>query len=180
MERGFSLIEVTIAAAVMMIGVISLAQVVLQSGRVNREAKSITLTTILAARKMEQLRALQWTVDETGSPVSDMSTNTAVSPEQMSGGTGLTPSPARSLGQNTAGYCDFVDAAGRVLSGGESPPAGAAFVRRWSISPVPTLIDTLVIQVAVLPIEASTRSRVDQGPRREETRVMFVKVRKGR
>jgi prepilin-type N-terminal cleavage/methylation domain-containing protein len=181
MDRGFSLIEVLVATVVMMIGTVSLAQVVLQSVRINREASSVTLSTLLAVRKMEQLRALEWASDESGRPISDTSTNTTTALEQPSGGTGLALSPTESLSRNTAGYCDFVDAAGRVLSGGTTPPPDAAFVRRWSISPLPaSAVDTLVLQVSVVPVGASSRVRPDGAPRNEETRIMFVKSRKGR
>ena len=181
MDRGFSLIEVLVAVAVMMVGTVSLAQVVLQGVHVNREAQSVTLATVLAARKIEQLRGLEWASDESGLPISDTSTNTTTAPEQSSGGTGLTPSSAGSLSENTVGYCDFVDAAGRVLIGGTSTPSGAAFIRRWSISPLPAaVVDTLVIQVAVVPVGAPSRARSDGAPRREETRIILVRVRKGR
>ena len=49
----------------------------------------------------------------------------------------LTPSPAGALDRNTSGYVDYLDAYGRSLGGGESPPAGTVYVRRWSIERLP-------------------------------------------
>jgi hypothetical protein len=42
---------------------------------------------VLATQKMEQLRALAWTSDALGVPISDL-TDTAVVPHSSSGGTG--------------------------------------------------------------------------------------------
>ena len=95
-----------------------------------------------------------------------------------SGGTGLSASPPGTLGTNTIGYCDFVDENGRTLRGGTAPPSTTAFVRRWSIAPgPPAAIDTLAIQIAVIPIgsrrgEGSTL----RGP--DEVRLLGIRTRK--
>ena len=39
---------------------------------------------------------------------------------------------------NTPGYVDFVDQFGRYLGTGAATPANAAYIRRWSIEPLPT------------------------------------------
>ena len=103
---------------------------------------------------MEQLRSLTWGFDAEGQglPVSDTTTNLAVYPPTQTG-TGLNPSPANSLDQNTAGFVDFLDANGTWVGTGTTPPAGAVYVRRWSIEPLPTNPNnTLVIQVLVTPV----------------------------
>ena len=178
MDRGFSLIEVLVATTVMTMTLVALAQLSIVSIRVNHGARSATFTTLLAYHKIEQLRALAWSVDGSGRSTSDTSTDTTVEPEEPSGGTGLGPSPAGALMQNTSGYCDFLDANGRTLGGGTTPPVNTAFIRRWSIDPLPAAMNaTLVIQVSVTPV----RNREVAGSLRrlpDEARIVAVKTRK--
>src|SRR5207344_2437984 len=90
-----------------------------------------------------------WGFDALGLPVTDTTTDVSAVPE-TSGGRGLSLSPAHSLGTNSEGYCDFVDAFGRPLGGGTAPPAGTAYIRRWSIEALPADPDnTIVLQVLV-------------------------------
>jgi type II secretory pathway pseudopilin PulG len=152
MQRGFSLVEVLVATCLMTIALITLAQLTLMSGRAARSAAETTSATILAAQKLEQLRALAWTFDAAGVPVSDTSTDTASVPENSSGGTGLRPGPSGALDRNADGYFEFLDAGGRPLGAGPAASGEAAFVRRWSIDALPADTgDMLVIQVVVLP-----------------------------
>ena len=178
MDRGFSLIEVLVATTIMTMAFVALAQLSILSIRVNHGARSTTFATLLAYHKIEQLRALTWSVDGIGAPTSDTSTDTTVEPAEPSGGTGLGPSPADALTQNTSGYCDFLDANGRTLGGGTTPPMSTAFIRRWSIDQLPAAMNaTLVIQVSVTPI----RSGGVAGNRRrlpDEARIVAVKTRK--
>ena len=159
MDRGFSLIEVLVATTVTTIGTLALAQLCVMSMRMNQDARATTLATVLASQKMEQLRALAWTSDALGVPISDLATDTTVVPHSSSGGTGLSASPSGTLGMNTPGYCDFLDENGRTLGGGTAPPAGTAFVRRWSIAPgPPAASDTLAIQISVIRIGSRSRA----------------------
>ena len=79
------------------------------SMRMNQDAHATTVATMLASQKMEQLRALAWTWDALGLPISELTTDTTVVPPSSSGGTGLSASPPGTLGTNTPGYCDFLD-----------------------------------------------------------------------
>ena len=91
--------------------------------------------------------------------MSDTTTNLAVYPTTANG-SGLNPSPADSLEQNTTGFFDFLDAAGTWVGTGRPRRPTAAYVRRWSISPLPTNPNnTLVIQVLVTPL-ANEQARV--------------------
>lgn len=179
MNRGFSLVEVLIASIVMTIALIALAQLSVLSIRVNHVARWTTFATVLASQKMEQLQALTWTFDGNGARVSDTTTDTTATPERSAGGTGLAPSPAGALVQETSGYCDFLDAHGRALPSlddGTVPPAATAYVRRWSIETLPAA-DGLMIQVSVTP--RGTRagpSTVRKRP--EEARILALKFRK--
>jgi type II secretory pathway pseudopilin PulG len=180
-EAGFSLVEVLLATTLLTVALVALAQLFAVSTRANTNAKLTTFTTVLAQQKMEQLRSLTWGFDTLGLPLTDTSTDIAAAVETPTGGRGLTPSPQGSLGENTTGYCDFLDANGQSLGGGTTPPANAIYVRRWSVEPLPTNPNnTLVLQVLV----ARNRGRnaadqtvsVDRLP--DEARIISVKTRK--
>jgi type II secretory pathway pseudopilin PulG len=153
-SSGFSLVEVVFALGILMAVALGVAQLFAMSTRANLIGKGQTSTTALAEQKMEQLRSLTWGFDVEGQglPLSDTSTNLAVYPPTPTG-SGLNPSPSNSLEQNTAGFVDFVDAQGNWVGTGTTPPPTAAFVRRWSIQPLPTNPNnTLVLQVLVSPL----------------------------
>jgi type II secretory pathway pseudopilin PulG len=180
-DAGFSLVEVLLATTLLTVAIASLAQLFVISTKANTSAKLTTFTTVLAQQKMEQLRSLTWGFDSLGLPLTDTSTDITAAIEAPTGGKGLTPSPAGTLGENTDGYCDFLDANGQSLGGGTTPPANAVFIRRWSVEPLPTNPNnTLVLQVLV----GLNRSRgsADQavGVNRlpDEARIISVKTRK--
>jgi outer membrane receptor for monomeric catechols len=148
--RGFSLLEVLLATTLVTVGVAVLAQLFTLATRTNYSAKTTTLATVLAQQKMEQLRGLTWGFDAFGAPISDTTTDITVVPEAAFGGTGLSASPADVLLRNAAGYCDFVDRDANSLGGGTAPPAATAYIRRWSVQPLPDDPDhSLVFQVLV-------------------------------
>ncbi|MEX2662385.1 MAG: prepilin-type N-terminal cleavage/methylation domain-containing protein [Vicinamibacterales bacterium] len=153
-SRGFSLTEVIIAMGLLTTVSLGVAQVFALTARANYVARGQTSTTAMAEMKMEQLRSLTWGFDTEGQglPVSDTTTNLTTDPPST-GGAGLNPSPTTSLTQNTAGYVDFLNANGAYVGTGTTAPDGAAFVRRWSIHPLPTNPNnTLILQVFVTPI----------------------------
>jgi prepilin-type N-terminal cleavage/methylation domain-containing protein len=179
--RGFSLIEVLVATGILTTALVALAQMLAMSVTANTAAKNTTFATVLAEQKLEQLRALTWGFDASGLPVSDSTSNTAVDPEQTAGGTGLSPSPAAALQEDTGGYVDYVDRWGKIVGNdANDPPDGALYFRRWSIEPLPTNPNnTLIIQVLVGPIRP--RGAADEGAVArlgEEARVITVKTRK--
>jgi prepilin-type N-terminal cleavage/methylation domain-containing protein len=167
-ERGFSLVEVVLATALMAILAIGVAQLFAIGAFANLRAKNQTSLTMLAVQKMEQLKALQWGFDQQpnslGLPASDVVTDLSQcrwsSPAahcagrtDSSGGAGhgLNPSPENTLETNTIGYTDYLDRNGQWMGNGTSFPAGAHYVRRWAIHPLPTNPNnTLVFQVRVL------------------------------
>jgi prepilin-type N-terminal cleavage/methylation domain-containing protein len=186
-ESGFSLIEVMVAMTLMAVALVTLAQLFAISTRTNRGARSSTYSAILAEQKMEQLRALTWGYDLLNLPLTDMSTNpaafeaTGVCAAVTTGAAvGLTPSPGNTLAANTDGYVDYVDADGCGLGGGGTAPAGTAYIRRWSIEPLPTNPNnTIVLQVLVT--RRFDRGSADDGNVQrlpEETRLISVKTRK--
>ncbi len=150
-EAGFSLVETLVATTILATVSLGVAQMFIFATDKTRAGKVETSAAVLAEQKMEQLRGLTWGFDLTGQglPTSDTSTNLAVDPPDASG-TGLNPSPAGVMESNTAGYVDFLDQFGRYLGTGGAAPANAAYVRRWSIEPLPTNPNnTLVLQVFV-------------------------------
>jgi prepilin-type N-terminal cleavage/methylation domain-containing protein len=154
-ESGFTLLEVLIAMALIALaasGVAGLTSVAMQSGAAARRQSSATL---LATQKMEQLLALTWRFHPSGSglPESDTSSDVSYDPPRV-GGAGLAPSPAGTLQASTPGYADYVDGAGRWVGRDGVAPAGAVYLRRWSIQSSPFDPDGRVIQVLVRPVTA--------------------------
>ena len=177
---GFSLVETLVAVSLMATAIVTLAQLFALSTRTNISSHNTTYAAVLAEQKLEELRALSWGFDTQGLPMSDSTTDTSVTPESSTGGTGLSPSPTTALSENTAGYVDYVGAFGNKLGGGGSLPENALYTRRWSITPLPTNPNnTLVIQVLVTRL--FDRGQADQGnvgrlP--EEARMIAVRTRK--
>ena len=180
-DAGFSILEVLVAITITAVAVAGLAQMFAISARANTSARMTTYASVLAQQKMEQLRGLTWGFDVLGLPTTDTTTNLTVVPETAAGGKGLSPSPENSLGTNIEGYCDFVDKFGRPVGGGTTPPAGTAYIRRWSVEPLPTNpSNTIVLQVLVT--RSGGRNGVDTsraGVRApDEARLVSVKTRK--
>ena len=182
-SAGFSLVEVVISMGLLMTVSLGVAQLFAASTRANLMARGQTSTTALAVQKMEQIRSLTWGFDlqGLGLPLTDTTTNLAKYPHTADG-PGLNPSPTDSLDRNTGGYVDFLDANGAWV-GTDTAPNTAAFVRRWSITPLPTNPNnTLVIQVLVSPVanENSRRTTADGTRRRMagDALITSVKTRK--
>jgi prepilin-type N-terminal cleavage/methylation domain-containing protein len=180
-QGGFSLLEVLVATSILAVALSALAQLFAIATKSNVSAKSTTFTALLAQQKMEQLRGLTWGFDALGLPLTDTTTNTAVSPEALTGGKGLTPSPGNTLAENTSGYCDFLDKYGNSLGGGTTPPAAAIYIRRWSVEPLPTNPNnTIVLQVLVTRLKNRGNADTAPGVKRlpDEARIISVKTRK--
>jgi prepilin-type N-terminal cleavage/methylation domain-containing protein len=176
--RGFTLVEVLVATTVLVVGVATLASLSTMATHANMAARTTTRVSLLATQKMEQLRALTWGYDALGRPTSDTTTDLTVFPPATGNGVGLSTAPAGALSRNTAGYCDFLDAAGTPLGGGTTAPVQSEFVRRWSVDPLPSNpANALVLQVLVLrahrPAAASAR------PLPDEAAYVTVMTRKG-
>jgi type II secretory pathway pseudopilin PulG len=150
-ERGFSLIETLIAIGLLIVVAVSLAQLFAIGQRSNARARDSSMSSMLAAAKMEQIRSLSWGFDLAGQPLTDRSADLTVSPEHPTGGVGLHTSPSDALDRNVDGYCDFLDGSGVPLGTGTSPPLNTSYVRRWSVAPLPAdPANGLVIQVRVV------------------------------
>jgi hypothetical protein len=179
-ETGSTLIEVLVATVIMVTGLLGMSQLFLLSTMNNTGSRSDTYSTVLAEQKLEQLRALAYGFDMAGLPVTDIETDTSVTPPAAAGGTGLQPSPNTALQTNTNGFVDHVNGQGVIVGNGVNPPATAVYTRRWSVEPLPTNPNnTIVLQVLVTPIR--NRGQADQGNVNRlagEARVMTIKTRK--
>jgi type II secretory pathway pseudopilin PulG len=177
--RGFSLVEALVATALVSTAVAGLVPLLIVATTANQRARATTLATVLAVEKIEQLQGLLWAFDASGQPLSDTTSDLTTVPDGHSG-PGLSPSPAGTLQQDVQGYCDFFDSGGGALGSGAAPPAGAAFVRRWSVEPAPfSPGDTLVLQVVVgewQPPSPQASRALALLPR--EVRLVGVKTRK--
>jgi prepilin-type N-terminal cleavage/methylation domain-containing protein len=182
-SRGFTLVEVVIAMGLLTAVSLGVAQLFAASTRANLSARTSTSTTAMAEQKMEQIRSLTWGFDTAGQglPVSDTTTNLTVYP-MTTNGTGLNPSPTDALESNTTGFFDFLDASGTWLGTGTNTPPTAAYVRRWSITPLPTNPNnTLVIQVLVTPLsneQARVASPFTRTRMNGDSLLVSVKTRK--
>ena len=183
-QRGFSLVEVVIALGILTGVSLGVAQLFAASTNANRVARNRTSTTVMAEQKMEQLRSLDWGFDLQGQglPVTDTSTNLAVYPHKNDG-SGLNPSPSDTLLRNTAGFVDYLDANGAWVGAGDNPTAGAAYIRRWAIVPLPTNPNnTLIFQVLVTSVADEARLDVSGFTRRPrqlgDAMLISVKTRK--
>ncbi len=152
-EDGFSMIEVVVATAVLVVGVVGLAQLSLVGAKANAEAGRTTTAAILAQQKMEALRSTSW------------------------GSGALAPSPVDALAMDRIGYVDYLDAGGRVLGDGTAPlPPDARYVRRWAIAPLPSdPVNGLILQVLVQPRVVKGGSGAPSGPGR--ARIVSVRSR---
>jgi hypothetical protein len=91
--HGCSLVEVVVAMAMLAAGLTALAPLMVQSARTTTASGNRTIAALLAADKVEQLRALAWTVDAAGLPVSDPA---------------LSGSPLDALDRDISGFVDHV------------------------------------------------------------------------
>jgi prepilin-type N-terminal cleavage/methylation domain-containing protein len=173
MARGFSLLEVLVASTVFTVAAVGLVPLLVVATTANTNARTATLTVALAQQKMEQLRALAWNVDAGGAAVSDTTTDLTTAPERSGAGVGLNVSPAGVLDRDTPGYVDYLNAMGAVIPA--DPQALPAFVRRWSITPLPSNpANTLILQVRVVRGSAAGSARRSPG----EARLTSVKTRR--
>jgi hypothetical protein len=149
LDAGFGLVEALVAASLLVTVAAGAAHVVAAAVRVSREARVRTMTTALAAQKMEQLRSLpfahRWVGDPPVSiPASDVTTDLSTDPPS-DGGPGLQPSVKRTLTTNVPFYVDCLDAYGRWVGGGTSASAQTVYTRRWAVRPLPSDPDNVLV-----------------------------------
>jgi type II secretory pathway pseudopilin PulG len=159
---GFSLIEALVAVSIAVTATLAAAQLAVVSARAAHRANQMSTTALLGAARLEQLQSLPWWfVEGPGGalePRSDTGTDLGREPIGA-GGRGLSAGPADSLLRSAAGYSEYLDRHGRSLGPVEGMPAGAHFVRRWSVVASPDdPRDTVVLGVRVTPLRAALAS----------------------
>ena len=131
--KGFSLVEVLVAMALVSTTAVGLAELFAVSSRVVLASRVDTVATFAAESKMAELRGLTWTYDPAGTGLSVADAD-------------LAWSPSSTLAGNVDGFADYVDASGASL--GTQPTPARVYVRRWSIRPLPSdPANALVLQV---------------------------------
>ena len=158
--RGSTLTEVLIALGILCVALLGTAQALSVGLTAMSDARVQTMTALLAAARLEQLRGLTFAFDAEGRRITDLTTDLSTEPPSHTG-RGLSPAGRDSLAESVAGYVDYLDARGRLVRGGPSPPPNATFVRRWSVD-APDSGDLLVIQVLVRPMLADSRATGDR------------------
>jgi type II secretory pathway pseudopilin PulG len=179
-DRGGTLLEVITAVAVFSAALLVLAQLFGMATRSNRAARETTYAAVLAAQKMEQLRGALWAYDSAGGQLTDTSSDFSRVPEEPSGGTGLLPSPSSALSENTPGFVDYLDESGRWIGTGSTPPPRTAYLRRWSIEPLPAdPADSIALQVLVISLAGTANVGGDVvGLERGAARLIDVRARR--
>ncbi len=184
-EQGFSLLEVLVAAGLFTVGLVALAELCAMASCAARVARTNTFAAVLAAQRMEDLRGLAWGYDADGVAVADTTTNLAARDQpgcpstSAGGGTGLSFSPGGALRADLAGWVDYLDASGCVVEGPDAA-AGATYVRRWAVDPLPSSPeDGLVLRVMVAARQPGRRPDGAEGASMPGyARLLSVRVRR--
>jgi prepilin-type N-terminal cleavage/methylation domain-containing protein len=134
-RAGFTLLEVMIALLLLAGAFLAVAQLLAVAGRASDQSRATALGAMLAAQKMEQIRARSWAFDIDGTPLD-----------------GLGVSPPGALTADAAGFVDYFDDTGAGVGGGPPPPARAVFARRWSVEHDAGMAppEALILRVAVM------------------------------
>lgn len=133
--RGFTLLETIVATGILVTALAGIAQLFVLSTHLTRQASASGTAIVAAQDKLESLRALAFSYDSTGAPVT---------------APGLQPSPPASLDADVASNVDWLD-----LRGETSTADAAAFVRRWKITAIASSPDAIAIEVCVFTAPAS-------------------------
>jgi prepilin-type N-terminal cleavage/methylation domain-containing protein len=163
-QDGLTLVEVIVAIMIFTLVSVGAAHLWVWVMHAMWSSGAETIALAAARSKIEELESLAWRWDASGNRVSDLDTNLS-GRTPATGGPGLSLSPGNTLEDNVDGYVDYLDARGQWVGTGPSPPAAAAFVRRWQVrargSPP---ADTLIFRVLVVPLANDpARGRVMSG-----------------
>ena len=173
-ESGFTLVETLVSALLLTVAAAGIAQLTMLAADASAAARARTVTALLAAQKMEQLRSLLWARDADGGVLSDRYTDVSREPFSASGN-GLSVTTAGTLERNIDGYVDYLDAAGAWIGGGSEPPQGAVYLRRWAVLALeqdPQDTRVLIVLAATIKEERSIAGRPGPRPRLPEDTIL--------
>ena len=125
-EAGTTLIETTIACAVMLVafaGLMSMGS--LATMHTENQGHLTPRTTEYSQDKMEQLLSLAY---------GDTTSNTIVFPTAVGGGTGLEIGGSSNTAAPADTYVDWLAQDGSLLGGGVAPPANWFYERVWQVT----------------------------------------------
>jgi hypothetical protein len=163
-DNGMLLVEVLVATGLFVAGFVLVAQLLAVSIETASRSRVRTLAAILASQKIEELLALDWSIDRDGARTSDLSSNLAIDPAGA-GGPGLAAATDASLFGAVGGYTDYLDASGGWIGTGSAAPPGSVFVRRWAVLPLAAdPADTRVFVVVVTTTAALRAAGVTRAP----------------
>jgi len=144
-DRGLGLLEVMVAQGILLVLALGILPLGLVAVAITENQGHLAArTTEYSQDKMEQLLTLAY---------NDASTDTRVFPSAQAGGTGLAVGGSADANTPAAGYVDYLDVNGNLITSASSTaPAGWYYRRVWRISnPSGT---TLIKQVTVTTIVA--------------------------
>jgi hypothetical protein len=125
-EDGTTLIETTIACAVMLVALAGLMSMgTLATMHTENQGHLTPRTTEYSQDKMEQLLALAY---------GDSSSNTVVFPTAVGGGSGLAVGGSSNTAAPANNYVDWLAQDGSLLGGGTAPPASWFYERVWQVT----------------------------------------------
>jgi hypothetical protein len=125
-EAGTTLIETSIAAAILLVTLAGLASMgALATMHTENQGHLAPRTTEYAQDKMEQLLALAY---------GDVLSNTVVFPATATGGSGLAVGGSSNTAAPVNLYVDWLGNDGSLLGGGAAAPAGWFYERVWQIT----------------------------------------------
>ncbi len=141
-DRGTSLIETVVATALLLIVIGGLGSMgVIGMMTSENQGHLAARTTEYAQDKMEQLLVLAW---------GDATTDTRVFPAAPAGGTGLAVGGSANPAAPVAGYVDYLDRSGTLVTGGGgAEPASWFYKRAWAISSPQANLKQIVVTVTV-------------------------------
>jgi hypothetical protein len=141
-ESGTSLIEVTIAAGILIVVMAGLTGLIAFAGSVTETQGHLSARTAeYAVDKMEQLLALKF---------GDVQSDTRSFPAATNGGTGLAAGGDSNPTTPVALYVDYLDQAGNLLaSAGIAPPANWYYKRVWKVTSVSASLKQIDVTATV-------------------------------
>ena|SRR5579863_8268325 len=147
-QAGTTLLETMVALGLLLIIIVGVMSMTLAAiATTENQGHLAARTAEYAQDKMEQLLALTY-----GDSISD----TTVFPANDTGGTGLLVGGGLSPTAPVAGYVDYLDSSGNLLTSvGGAPPTGWFYVRVWQV----TNPSTNLKQISVV-----AQTRTDAGP----------------
>ena len=141
-DEGTTVVETIIALSILVVAIMGLLGMVTMTAKLTEDQGHLAArATEYAQDKMEQLLALKY---------GDTTSNTAVFPVALAGGTGLANGGSSVANAPAAGYVDWLDVSGNLLiSNGVGAPANWFYKRVWQVSPAAANLKQITVTTTV-------------------------------